>query len=92
MAKEGIRHLGYPEYFGLMLVIWKVLGALVLIIPQIPARFKEWAYVGFGITMISAFISHSTVDGLSGMSTFPLFVFGVLAVSYVSFHKKQNVA
>jgi hypothetical protein len=25
LAKEGIRHLGYPEYFGNALVIFKVL-------------------------------------------------------------------
>ncbi len=33
MAKEGIKHLGYPEYFGNALVIFKVLGVLALIIP-----------------------------------------------------------
>lgn len=25
LAKEGIRHLGYPEYFGNALVVFKVL-------------------------------------------------------------------
>ena len=24
MAKEGIRHLGYPGYFGVMLTVFKV--------------------------------------------------------------------
>jgi hypothetical protein len=38
MAKEGIRHLGYPDYFGVMLTVFKVLGALALIIPQVPER------------------------------------------------------
>ena len=33
LAKEGIRHLGYPEYFGNALVVFKVLGVLALIIP-----------------------------------------------------------
>ena len=47
LAKEGIRHLGYPEYFGNALVVFKVLGALALIIPQVPNRIKEWAYAGF---------------------------------------------
>jgi hypothetical protein len=41
MAKEGIRHLGYPEYFGNALVVFKVLGALSLILPQVPKRIKE---------------------------------------------------
>ena len=40
LAKEGIRHLGYPEYFGNALVVFKVLGVLALVIPQIPKRVK----------------------------------------------------
>lgn len=27
LAKEGIRNLGYPDYFGVMLTVFKVLGA-----------------------------------------------------------------
>jgi hypothetical protein len=87
MAKEGIRHLGYPEYFGVMLAVFKVLGALALIIPQTPARIKEWAYAGFGFDFISAFVSNWAVDGLSGATFFPLIVFAVLAVSYLYYHK-----
>lgn len=87
MAKEGIRHLGYPEYFGLMLVVFKVLGALALIIPQIPARIKEWAYAGFTFNMISAFISHWAIDGLNGLTCFPLIVLAILMISYIHFHK-----
>ncbi|HNP33646.1 MAG TPA: DoxX family protein, partial [Flavobacterium sp.] len=57
MAKEGIRHLGYPQYFGNALVVFKVLGALTLIIPAMPKRLKEWAYAGFGFDFIFASIS-----------------------------------
>jgi len=87
MAKEGISHLGFPEYFGIQLAICKVLGALVLVIPGIPARYKEWAYVGFGISMLSAFVAHVAVDGFSAMACFPLLVLAILAASYISFHK-----
>lgn len=87
MAKEGIRHLGYPEYFGVMLTVFKVLGALALIIPQVPARIKEWAYAGFAIDFISAFVSYAAVDGFSGLTFFPLIVFLVLIVSYIYYHK-----
>ncbi len=87
MAKEGIRHLGYPEYFGLMLVVFKVIGAIVLIVPQVPKRIKEWAYAGFGIDFICASVSHWAVDGLGGDTFFPLIVFAVLAVSYIYYHK-----
>jgi hypothetical protein len=87
LAKEGVRHLGYPEYFGNALVVFKVLGVLVLIIPQIPKRVKEWAYAGFAFDFIFAAISHGAVDGVNGQTFFPLLVLGILAVSYISYHK-----
>jgi len=87
MAKEGLRHLGYPEYFGIMLIFFKVPGALALIIPQVPHRIKEWAYAGFAFDFIAAFVSHWVVDGLNAMTFFPLVVLGVLILSYVSYHK-----
>jgi DoxX-like family len=89
MAKEGIRHLGYPEYFGTLLAVFKVAGSLILVIPQVPSRIKEWAYAGFGFDFIFAFVSHVAVDGFSAMACFPLAVLAILAVSYVYYHKKQ---
>ena len=93
LAKDGIAHLGYPEYFLPMLTVFKVLGALALIIPQVPVRAKEWAYAGFTFTMLAAFVSHTSVDGFSGQSAFPLVVLVVLLLSYKSFHDlhKKNV-
>ena len=83
LAKEGIRHLGYPQYFGNALVVFKVLGVLTLIIPKIPKRLKELAYAGFAFDFIFATISHGVVDGINGETFFPLFVFGILSVSYI---------
>lgn len=87
LAKEGIAHLGYPAYFGVMLVIFKVLGALTLIIPQVPARVKEWAYAGFAIDFIAACVSHAAIDGFGGETIFPLILFGILTASYITYHK-----
>lgn len=87
LAKEGIRHLGYPEYFGNALVAFKILGVLLLIIPAVPKRLKEWAYAGFGFSFTFAAISHAMVDGVNGQTFFPLIVFGILAVSYIYYHK-----
>ena len=33
LARQGISHLGYPDYFRVMLTIFKVAGAIVLIVP-----------------------------------------------------------
>lgn len=87
LAKEGIRHLGYPEYFGNALVVFKVLGVLALVVPQIPKRVKEWAYAGFTFNFIFASISHGVVDGINVQTFFPMLVLGILAVSYVYYHK-----
>ncbi len=87
LAKEGIRHLGYPEYFGNALVVFKVLGALALIIPQIPGRIKEWAFAGFAFDFIFAAISHWAVDGFGGDTVFPLIFILILAAAYVTDQK-----
>jgi len=90
LAKEGIRHLGYPEYFGNALIIFKLLGVIALVIPQIPKRVKEWAYAGFAFNFVFATISHGAVDGINGQTFFPLIVFAILAVSYIYYHKLNN--
>ncbi len=90
LAKQGISHLGFPDYFRIELVIFKVLGGLVLIIPKIPHRFKEWAYVGFSINLISASVGHFVVDGINFQSFFPLIIFSILIVSYVYYHKIKD--
>ncbi len=87
VAKEGIRHLGYPEYFGVALVVFKIAGSLALVIPQIKGNVKEWVYAGFGFDFIFASISHWAVDGFGGQAIFPLIVFAILAVSYIYYHK-----
>jgi len=87
LAKQGISHLGYPDYFRVELAVFKVLGALALILPMVPARVKEWAYAGFAIVLISACVSHTAVDGLNGQAFFPLIILAILVVSYVYYHK-----
>ncbi|SRR5258706_6798855 len=91
LAKQSIRHLGYPNYFGVLLTVFKVLGALTLIIPKISNRIKEWAYIGFAFDFISACVSHWVVDGFGGQTIFPLIVLGILIVSYIYYHKLSSI-
>ena len=90
MAKEGISHLGYPEYFGNALAAFKVLGTLSLIIPQVPKRIKEWAYAGFAFDFLFASISYFAVEGVVFLSFFPFIFLGILTVSYIYYHKINN--
>ncbi len=91
LAKEGIRHLGYPEYFGTTFVVFKVLGSLILIIPKIPKRLKEWAYAGFTFDFLFACISHWVVDGFGFQTIFPVIILAILSVSYFYYHKINSV-
>lgn len=92
LFKDVINHLGYPSYFGNLLTLFKVAGAIVLILPKMPARIKEWAYAGFTFDLLFAFVSHTVVDGFSNFSPVLLLVIlGILATSYFSYHKLQSV-
>ncbi len=84
---EGFTHLGYPSYFIMMLAIFKLVGGLALIIPQIPARIKEWAYAGFLIDFIAAAASITAVDGFGASTFIPIIAILILIISYWSFHK-----
>jgi len=91
VAKQGISHLGYPDYFRVVFTFFKVLGAILLILPQVSRRLKEWAYAGFTFDFLFAFISLAAVDGLgSGLTYFPLVVLAVLMVSYVCYNRLQD--
>lgn len=54
---DGMRHLGYPAYFVMILGVWKLLGSLALLAPGFP-RVKEWAYAGIVFNMTGAAASH----------------------------------
>lgn len=82
MMAEAFIHLGFPAYFRVELAIAKLIGVAVLLAP-VPARLKEWAYAGFTITLISAIVAHSTVDGPAKAAS-PAIAGVLLAVSYVS--------
>ena len=80
-------HLGYPEYFGTMLMLFKVAGAIVLIIPKLPLRLKEWAYAGFAFDFIAASYSYFAVEGMTAGGFLPFIALGILIVSYVYYHQ-----
>jgi hypothetical protein len=54
---EGMKQLGYPIYFVMILGVWKLLGSLALVSPGFP-RVKEWAYAGIFFNMTGAAVSH----------------------------------
>jgi hypothetical protein len=90
---DAFKHLGFPDYFRIELGSAKLLGALVLLIPQIPVKIKEWAYAGFGIVMISAAIAHNSSGDPTSAAVTPLIMLVFLVVSNIYFSKvKQTTA
>jgi hypothetical protein len=60
-----VQHLGYPAYFLVIIGVWKVPGAVVLLVPRFP-RLTEWAYAGAFFTYTGAAASHLAVgDGVA---------------------------
>ncbi len=86
-ARSGVSHLGYPDYFRVMLNTFKIAGALVLIIPPIRGRLKEWAYAGFTFNFIAAAVSHAVVDGLGTLAIFPIAILLIHLLSYYFYNK-----
>jgi len=80
--KGAFAHLGLPDYFRIELTIAKILGVLALLMPNVPYKIREFAYFGFGITLISASIAHfSSGDSLMFIVD-PLIFLSLLIVSY----------
>lgn len=74
--------LGYPAYFLVILGVWKLFGAIAVIIPRFP-RLKEWAYAGVVFNLTGALASH-IASGLidSGTLVYLVVMMGVTTASW----------
>jgi uncharacterized membrane protein YphA (DoxX/SURF4 family) len=77
-----IERLGYPPYFLVILGIWKLLGAVALVIPRFP-RLKEWAYAGVFFDLTGA-VASQLASGLvdAGTMAYPIVMTGVAVASW----------
>lgn len=82
----ALHRLGFPDYFRIELVIAKIIGAVLLLIPVVSLRIKEWIYAGFVITMFSALIAHicghDSLTRIVFVSVDSLLI--ILAITYVT--------
>ena len=77
-----IERLGYPQYFLVILGIWKLLGAVALVIPRFP-RLKEWAYAGvlFDLTgAVASLLARGLMD--AGTIAYPIVMTGIAIASW----------
>jgi hypothetical protein len=79
--KAAFVHLGFPDYFRIELGVLKVFGALALILPMVPNKIKSFAYFGFALTFISAFIAHTASGDPMSVAVAPIIFLVILGVS-----------
>ena len=73
--------LGYPGYFLPFLGVWKVLGAIVVLIPG--ARYlKEWAYAGMFFDITGAIVSRAAAGDHGPELFLPFVIAGLVALSW----------
>ena len=84
----GFVKLGFSDQFRVELGVAKLIGAVILIVPQIPTRIKEWSYAGFGINFISAIITHLAINNAKGTPMI-FFLLIALVVSNIYLHKTK---
>src|SRR5262249_12786292 len=88
-AREVLAHLGYPAYFGALLGVAKLLGALALVVP-VPRTVREWAYAGLTFDVIAAAVSILAVgDPPSGIAI-PLAVCALTQLSAVAWRRRAR--
>ncbi|MEM0578229.1 DoxX family protein [Flavobacterium polysaccharolyticum] len=80
--KAAFVHLGFPDYFRIELGVLKVLGALALILPMVPNKIKSFAYFGFALTFVSAFIAHTASGDPIAVAAAPIIFLVILGISY----------
>ena len=76
-----IDHLGYPRYILVILGVWKVLGAVALVVPRFP-RLKEWAYAGAIFNYTGAVASHLAVGDGALALVYPIIQVCLVAASW----------
>jgi uncharacterized membrane protein YphA (DoxX/SURF4 family) len=77
-----VEHLGYPAYFLVIIGVWKVPGAVALLVPRFP-RLTEWAYAGAFFIYTGAVASHLAVGDGVGMWWGPLVFAGITLASWL---------
>lgn len=82
----AFQHLGFPGYFRVELGIAKILGVVAILVPG-NLLLKEWAYAGFTITFISAFIAHMSSGDPLSVAGAPIIALILLMTSYVTFKR-----
>ena len=90
---EMFTHLGFPAYFRVELSWAKVIGIVLLLAPLGTAAWlKEWAYAGFGITLVSALIAHFSMGDAPAVWSWAAVTLVLWALSFFLWRRLQASA
>lgn len=82
--------MGYPPYFIITLGIAKIVGVIVLLIPNKLNWLKEWVFAAFFFDVFFAFISGYSFEGIIDIVK-PGVAFILILITYISFRKINPV-
>jgi len=88
---HDMAHLGYPAYFLKIIGVWKILAAVVMVVPNIP-RIKEWAYAGMIFDLTGAAFSSFAIGDPLAQIVIPLGIAALVTVNYLFRHTLQKQA
>jgi uncharacterized membrane protein YphA (DoxX/SURF4 family) len=80
-VRADIDKLGYPAYVLVIIGVWKLLGAVAVLVPGFP-RLKEWAYAGMFFNYTGAVASHLAVGDGPESVVYPIIVTGLVIASW----------
>src|SRR6187431_2005144 len=81
--------LGYPIYFIQFISVAKIIGAVVILVPNFN-RIKEWAYAGLFFDLLSAIYSGIASSGKFDPLMLSMVIWVIPGIlSYIFWHKRK---
>lgn len=81
LVTDVVTSLGYPAYVLWIIGIWKILGAIAVMLPGF-LRLKEWAYAGI-VFELSGAVASLAASGRAADLIAPLFLLGIALASWI---------
>jgi hypothetical protein len=81
---DGVKALGFPDFFIYQLAILKIIAVIVILVPSIPMYAKDWAYAGVMLFLITALVAHIVHKDSIAISIMLVILMATLITSYIS--------
>jgi hypothetical protein len=84
---EGIKALGFPDFFRIELAVLKIVAAIILLLPIVPFQIKQWAYAGAALFLVTAIVAHIAHKDSVAITIINLLLLAILVVSNYTLHR-----